>query len=420
MSLLESIQSASADVYPAVVDLRREIHRNPELGLEEHATAALVAETLRDLDLDAVATGVYETGVVGTLVGEKPGPTVLLRADMDALPIREETGLDFASTNEGAMHACGHDAHTASLLGTAMILSEMREEVAGAVRFCFQPTEEKIPGGAKFMIEEGVLEADDVSPAVDVVLGQHVRPDLPAGTLGVRSGPFMASADEIHVTIRGEGGHAAAPHEVSADPTVVAAHVVTALQTVVSRNSPPGTPSILTIGRLVADGATNVIPEAARMEGTFRTMDEDWRVEAHDRIRRVIARTAEAFGAEADVEVRVGYPAVHNDPEAGALVREAAVEYVGAERTVDLDRWYAGEDFAYFGQARPAVFYALGVGNASAGITHGLHTPRFTIDEDALRTSPGFMAYAAQRTARRWTETRTEAASGEAASMEGT
>jgi hippurate hydrolase len=405
MSLLSTLRSRSADLHPRVVDLRRRIHRNPELSRNEHDTAALVADALHEIGLDRVETGIYGTGVLGTLAGGRPGRTVLLRADLDALPIQEETGLDFASQNEGIMHACGHDAHTASLLGTAQILADIRSRVPGTIRFCFQPTEEKIPGGATFMIEEGVLEARGDEPAVDYVLGQHVRPDLPAGAIGVRGGPFMASADEVHVTVRGEGGHAASPHELTSDATVAAAHVVTALQTVVSRNSPPGTPSILTIGRFVADGATNVIPPSAHLEGTFRTMDDEWRAEAHDRIRQVVRRTAQAHGAEADVDVRVGYPAVHNDPSAASVVQSAAREYVGETGTVDLDPWYAGEDFAYFTNARPGVFYALGVGNKDAGIVHGLHTSQFTIDEDALRIGPGFMALAAIRLAGRGQET---------------
>ena len=391
-ALLDTIRSLSDDVYPDVVDLRRRIHQNPELGLDEHDTAALVAETLRGLGLDDVTTGVYQTGVVGTLKGGRPGPTVLLRADMDALPIREQTGLDFASANEGVMHACGHDAHTASLLGTAMILSALRDDVPGTVRFCFQPTEEKIPGGAKFMIDEGVLAENGLGGPVDAVFGQHVRPDLPAGSIGVRPGSFMASADEVHVTLHGEGGHAAAPHELSTDVTVAASQVVVALQTLTSRHAPPGTPSILTIGKLVADGATNVIPETARLEGTFRTMDEDWRREAHDHIRRLITRTAEAHGARAEVEIKVGYPALHNDPDTTAIVRDAAQAYVGDAQTLDLERWYAGEDFAYFLQQRPGTFYTLGVA-PSSGPGAGLHTPQFTVNEEALRTSPGFMAY---------------------------
>ena len=393
--MLDAIQSRADDVFADVVDLRRTIHRNPELAREEHETAALIADTLRSLDLDAVRTGIFDTGVMGTLSGSKPGPTLLLRADIDALPIQEETGLDFASENEGRMHACGHDAHTASLLGTAMILSDLRDALHGHVRFCFQPAEERIPGGAKFMIEAGVLEATDTSPAVDAVFGQHVRPDLPAGTIGVRPGMFMASADELFITVQGGGGHAATPHLMDTDPTYVASQIVVGLQSVISRHCPPGVPSILTVGKLIADGATNVIPARARMEGTFRAMDKEWRARGHDLIRRVATRTAEAHGATAEVDIAVGYPALYNHDAPTALARDAATEYVGPERTVDLDRWFAGEDFAYFLQERPGTYYVLGVGNASKGCTHGLHTSQFAIDEDALRTGPGMMAYLA-------------------------
>lgn len=393
--MLDSIRAHADDVFADVVSLRRTFHRHPELGLEEHETAARIADTLHDLDLDAVRTGIHHTGVMGTLQGGKPGPTLLLRADIDALPIQEKTGLPFASEREGRMHACGHDAHTASLLGVAMILSELRDEFPGAIRFCFQPTEEKIPGGAKFMIAEGVLEADDTSDKVDAAFGQHVMPNVPAGHIGVRPGAFMASADEIHVTIHGEGGHAALPHELATDATYVACEVVTALQSIVSRHSPPGVPSVLTMGRLVADGATNVIPETAHLKGTFRAMDEDWRFRAHQLIHQIITKTAEAHGATAEVDLKVGYPAVYNHEAEATLVRQAAVEYVGEERTVDLDRWYAGEDFAYFLQECPGTFYGLGVRNEDKGIVHGLHTPQFTLDEEALRVGPGFMAYVA-------------------------
>ncbi|WP_028567098.1 M20 metallopeptidase family protein [Salisaeta longa] len=394
--MLDRIRNRARDAFETIVALRRQIHRNPELALEETQTAALVAETLRPLGL-YVQTGIYETGVVASLDGLKPGPTLLLRADMDALPISEATGLPFASETAGVMHACGHDAHTASLLGTAIVLSELKEHIHGRIRFCFQPSEERIPGGAKFMIEQGVLEGRGMGSAVDTVFGQHVAPDLPTGAIGVRSGAYMASADELHITIHGAGGHAAAPHTLSADATYVAAQVVTALQSIASRHSPPGTPTILSVGKLMAEGATNVIPEHARLEGTFRTMDEDWRFRAHDLIRRVVTHTAEAHGATADVEVRVGYPSLHNDPETSALVKQAAEDYVGAGQTVDLDRWYAGEDFAYFLQERPGTFYRLGTGNEEAQSTHGLHTPQFTVDEEALRVGAGFMAYLAWR-----------------------
>ncbi len=394
--MIDRIQTLSEAIFPEVVRLRRAIHRNPELAFEEHETARLVADTLRPLGLD-VRTGVARTGVVATLAGGRPGPTVALRADIDALPIVEENDFDFASQNPGKMHACGHDAHTASLLGAAMILARLRDEVPGTVRFLFQPSEEKIPGGAKTMIAEGALGGDGGAPKADAVFGQHVRPDLRAGTIGVRGGMFMASADEVYITVRGEGGHAAAPHEIAADAVLTAAHVVVALQSVISRNCPPDVPSVLSFGRMTAEGATNVFPTSARLEGTFRAMDEGWRFRAHALIRRVAEHTARAFGAEADVEIVTGYPALFNDPEAAAFVREAAVAYAGAENVVDVDLWFAGEDFAYYLREAPGCFYVLGVGNPEAGITHGLHTPRFTVDEEALRLAPGFLAYLAWR-----------------------
>lgn len=395
--MLDAIKAAADDIFPEVVRVRRALHRHPELSMNEHETARRVVEVLKTLDGLDIRTGVHETGIVATLEGERPGPTLLLRADMDALPIEEATELDFASENAGVMHACGHDAHTASLLGTAQILHRLRDRVQGHVRFLFQPSEERLPGGAKFMIEEGALDADDASPAPEAAFGQHVRPDLPAGTIGVRPGMFMASTDELYVTVYGEGGHAATPHTLAADPTLVASHIVVALQSIISRHSPPDVPSVLTIGKLVADGATNVIPEQAHMEGTFRAMNEGWRTRAHDLIRRTVEHTARAHGATAEVDVRVGYPALHNQEAPTRLVREAAVAYVGEEHTVDLGPWFASEDFAYFLRERPGTFYTLGVRNEAAGSVHELHTPRFTVDEEALRVGPGFMAYLAWR-----------------------
>lgn len=384
--MIDTIRAEADALFDRVVSFRRMLHRHPELSGEEHETARRVAERLRDLRLDDVQTGIHGTGVVATLDGGRPGPTVLLRADMDALPIQEETGLEFASEVDGVMHACGHDVHTASLLGTATILARHRDDLHGQVRFCFQPHEERLPGGAKGMIAAGVLDG------VDAVFGQHIKPDLPAGTIGVRPGWAMASSDEVYVTVEGEGGHAAEPHELATDATYVGSRIVDAFQSIVSRHCPPGVPSILTIGRLIADGATNVIPETARLEGTFRAMDEDWRGRAHDLIRRVARRTAEAHGAAADVEVRTGYPAVYNHEDEAHLVADAAHTYVGPDRALDVGRWFAGEDFAYFLQERPGAFYQLGVGSA-----HGLHTAGLDVNEEALRASTGFMAYVAWR-----------------------
>ena len=381
-------------VFPDVVRWRRAIHRRPELAFQEHETAAFITGVLRDLGLEVERMA--GTGVVAHVEGARPGPTIALRADIDALPITEATGLEFASETDGQMHACGHDAHTAMLLGAAHVLHALRDDLEGAVRLVFQPSEEKAPGGARVMVEQGVLgDVGGVAP-VDRMFGQHVFPDLEAGTIGVRGGPFMASADEIYLTIRGTGGHAAAPHEL-VDAVLVQAHVLTALQSVISRNRPPGVPSLLSFGRVVADGATNILPDAVALEGTFRSMDEDWRRRAWGLIERTAQGTAQAFGATCDVEVLEGYPALENDLEAAAFARAVAVEVVGEERVVDLPMWYASEDFSFFAREVPACFSVLGVRNEAEGIAHGLHTPRMTIDEEAMRTGTAYLAALAAR-----------------------
>ena len=393
--MLHRIRNLANDIFPEVIRLRRAVHRLPELAFEEQETAALIAETLRGIGIEPIS-GVAKTGVVGLIEGGKPGPTLALRADIDALPIQEANDFDFASENPGKMHACGHDAHTASLLGTAMILSQMKEELSGSIRLIFQPSEERLPGGAKVMIEEGVLGDMNGQNAPERILGQHVFPQMPVGTLGVRSGAFMASGDEIYLTIRGKGGHAATPH-LLVDPVLVQAHILLALQSVISRNRPADQPSILSFGKIIADGATNIIPSEVQLVGTFRAMDETWRLAAYDLIRRTCEQTAGAFGATCEVHIDVGYPALSNDPATADFVHSAAVEYIGEDRVIDLPQWYASEDFAWYTQQIPGAFYVLGVGNEAAGITHGLHTPRFTIDEEALRVGSGFMAYAAWR-----------------------
>ena len=397
--MLDRIRALADDAFPEIVRLRRQIHRRPELAFCEHETAKLVHDELAALGL-AVRTGVARTGLLAELVGERPGPTVALRADMDALPIHEATGLDFASETAGAMHACGHDAHTASLLGAARILAQVKAELPGTVRFLFQPSEEKLPGGAPAMIEAGALAAGGPAggDAPGAVLGQHVAPDLDAGLIGIRSGAYMASADEIYLTVRGEGGHAAAPHLLAGDAVLGQAHVLTALQAVIARHRPPDVPSVLSFGKIVAAGATNVIPDAVRIEGTFRAMDERWRERAHGLIRRTAEKAAESVGCTCEVEILVGYPMLTNDERLAALTRAAAVRYVGEEKTVDLERWYASEDFAFYGQHAPACFYRLGTGSDRADSRHGLHTPRFTIDEEALRTGAGFLAFLALET----------------------
>ena len=369
---------------------RRHLHRHPELSFQEHETAAFVAATLREIGLSPIE-GVGGTGVVAHVYGARPGPVVALRADIDALPIDEATGLDFASTRPGVMHACGHDVHTASLLAAARLLHDARAGLAGTVRLVFQPGEELIPGGALAMIEAGVLgEMDGVAAPVRM-FGQHVAPPLPAGVIGVRGGPFMASADEIYLTVRGTGGHAADPAAL-VDVVLAQAHILVALQSVIARNCPPGVPSILSFGRVEALGATNILPDEARLVGTFRSMDEAWRERAHTLIRRVAEQTAAAFGATVDIEIRIGYPALVNDPEAAAFVRETAEALVGEAGVVDVPMWFASEDFAHYARRVPAAFSVVGVGSE-----HGLHTPRLLVDEAALVVAPALLAALAWR-----------------------
>ena len=381
-------------IFPRLVELRRAFHRHPELAFEEFETARVVSGFLAECSIEH-DTGVAGTGVVAQIDGAHPGPVVMLRADMDALPILERNTFDFASEIQGRMHACGHDAHTSSLLGVAHILQTMRSELHGSVRLVFQPAEEKVPGGAIRLIEAGVLGPMSGRPAVDAVFGQHVRPDLPVGTIGVRPGPFMASSDLVTIRVRGEGGHAAEPHRLSADAVYVGAQILTALQSVISRNRPPDAPSVLSFGRFVAGDASNVLPEEIELGGTFRAMDDGWRFRGHELIRRVAIHTAEALGATADVAIDVGYPTLVNHERETAFVRDAAARFLGADRVVDLDRWYVAEDFARYLEHKPGCFYMLGTGSAQADSTHGLHTPRFTVDEEALRLSPAFMAYLA-------------------------
>ena len=377
-------------IWPDVVRWRRRIHEHPELAWEEHETANLVHQVLTEIGIPT-ETGIARTGVVGTLATDIPGPAIVLRADMDALPVQESTGLPFASRHSGRMHACGHDVHTASLLGTAAILASIRSLLRGSVRFVFQPAEERIPGGAAAMIDEGVLDgfSDATAP---VAFAQHVFPDRPAGSIGVCPGVFMASADEIYITVDAEGGHAAMPHQIEADAVLVASHIIVALQSVISRNCPPEVPSVLSFGRLVADGATNLLVDRAKIEGTLRAMNESWRYKAHDLIKRVAAHTAKAYGASATVDIRVGYPALLNDVELAHKVRRAASEYVGEQLVYEEKQWFASEDFAYFLQQINGVLYTIGVGHTTA-----LHSSQFNPDESSLRTGSGFMAYLAWR-----------------------
>jgi amidohydrolase len=388
--LPESVAALSAAQLEQTIAWRRHLHQYPELSYQEHRTAAFVADCLRGLGIP-FREGVGGTGLLAWIEGQEPErATLALRADMDALPIQEANEVPYRSRHEGVMHACGHDAHTASLLGAAALLQQLRGQFRGTVRLLFQPAEEKFPGGASLMLADGAL----ANPAPFAVVGQHVHPPLQAGKLGFRSGQYMAAADELYFTLRGVGGHAAYPH-LLIDPVLMSAKLVLNLQRVVSRFARPDQPCVLSIGRVIADGATNVIPGEVQVAGTFRSFDQDLRERAHEEIRRIARGTAELFGGQIDTEIRVGYPPLYNNPELTARLRSLAGQFVGPDNVVDLELSMGAEDFASYSQVAPGCFYRLGTGNPDLGITSPIHTPTFDIDETALDTGQGFLAWVA-------------------------
>jgi amidohydrolase len=373
-----------------VIGWRRYIHAHPELSMQEYETSKYVAARLKDFEIE-YKTGVAKTGIVGLIKGKNPEKkTIALRADMDALPIIETNKVEYKSQNEGVMHACGHDVHTSSLLGTAKILSELKGEFEGTVKLFFQPSEERYPGGAIQMIKEGVME----NPRPDHAFGQHVYPELEAGKVGFRSGEYMASTDEIHLTVKGKGGHAAQPSR-NIDPVLIAAHIVVALQQIVSRHNSPEVPTVLSFGRIIGEGQTNVIPDEVKISGTIRTFDEAWRKTAHQKIKKMAESIAEGMGGSCEVFVDPGYPFVYNDPEITEKSKIWAAELLGSENVVDLPIRMTAEDFSYFANEVPSCFYRLGVANQSLGITSSLHTSTFNVDEKSLETGMALMAYIA-------------------------
>lgn len=389
--LKDKIQKLAEAYHQDVIHIRRHLHQNPELSYEEVETGRYISEKLHEYGIPH-QHGVAGNGVVGLIQGQKPGRRVVaLRADIDALPIEEANETPYKSRKPGVMHACGHDVHTSSLLGAARILNDIRREFEGAVKLIFQPAEEKLPGGASIMIKEGVLE----NPRPASILGQHVHPVLEVGKVGMRAGNYMASADELYMTVKGKGGHGALPQDC-VDPVLITAHILTALQQVVSRNADPATPSVLTFGYIAsAGGATNIIPNEVRLKGTFRTMDERWRFEAHRRIKRMAEGIAESMGGSCELDILVGYPVLFNNEE---LTRKAfgyAEEYLGKENVVELPIRMTAEDFAYYSREMPACFYRLGTGNPARGITSPIHTDTFDVDEDCLPLSIGLLAWMA-------------------------
>ncbi len=383
------VQELAAHIFNDVVGYRQHIHANPELSFKEFETSLFIKDKLKKGGIEY--TDCANTGVVGLIKGNQPSDKIIaLRADMDALPIHEANDKPYKSKNHGVMHACGHDVHTSSLLGTAYILNQMKDDFGGTIKLIFQPAEELLPGGASIMIKEGVLE----NPKPQHIVGQHVMPLIDAGKVGFRSGIYMASTDELYVTVTGKGGHGAQPHQ-NIDPVLIASHIIIALQQIVSRNADPRIPSVLSFGKVTANGATNIIPNEVKIEGTFRTLDENWRDEAHKRMKKMAEGIAESMGGSCNFDIHRGYPFLINEEKLTANAKAFAEDYLGKENVVDLDIWMAAEDFSFYSQVTDACFYRLGTGNAAKDTQYSVHTPRFDVDEDALKISTGLMAYIA-------------------------
>lgn len=384
----EAVRKAISALHTDLVAWRRHLHRHPELSYQEHATAAFVAEVLRREGVE-VRTGVARltpdaegTGLIAVVRGERTASEVCiaLRADMDALPIQEVGKPAYCSTNPGVMHACGHDAHTAMVLGAGIALHRLRDLWSGHVMLVFQPGEEKKPGGASLMVKEGVLN----NPKPACIIGQHVTPELPIGALGFRSGPFMAAADELYLTVKGRGGHAAQRDKL-VDPILITGKLLPLLYEAVDRSAAPGEPRLISFGKVIANGATNIVPDVVTIDGTLRTFNEELRAELHAMLPRVSKEVATAMGGSAELRIVKGSPVVKNDPELTARLRAVAVDLVGAEHVMDMDIRMGAEDFAYYTHVMPGCFYRLGTGDPhKPGTQSGLHTAAFDIDEDAL------------------------------------
>ncbi len=390
MSLKEKIQELSAELLPEIIEIRRYLHMHPELSFQEFETSKYIKSVLFNWKIP-FHDGIADTGIVVLLKGKNPEKScTALRTDFDALPIQEENKVEYCSKNTGVMHACGHDAHTASLMGALKILHAIKSEWEGSIKFIFQPAEERLPGGAKQMIAEGVLE----NPKVHNMFGQHVFPDLQVGKVGFKAGMYMASTDELHITIKGKGGHAALP-EKNKNPIKVASKLISELYDYFDKEKE--TRSVFSIGFIKGNGSTNVVPDKVKMMGTLRAMDENWRENAHDKMLNVAEELAKKYHAEIDFEIRKGYPFLENDIPLTEKAIELAKKYLGEENVTLLPIRMTAEDFSYYTKEVPSCFYRLGTANKEKGITHGLHTSSFDIDENSLEIGMGLMAFLATR-----------------------
>lgn len=390
LELKNKIQLLAKQNHSETVENRRHLHAHPELSFEEFKTSEYIASKLKQYNIP-YTKGVVNTGIVALIEGKNPSKkTIALRADIDALPIIETNKIDYKSKNEGVMHACGHDVHTSSLLGTARILNELKNEFEGTIKLLFQPGEEKLPGGASLMIKEGVLE----KPHVNSIFGQHVYPIMEAGKVGFRKGMYMASTDEIYITIKGKGGHAAMVKDYN-NPLFIASSILLELQKAFMIQPENDIPTVLAFGKIIGNGATNVIPDVVNIEGTFRTMNEKWRAEAHLKMKKIAEDIAKQMNGACEYTIVNGYPFLINEEVLTERAIKAAQEYLGKENVEELPMRMTAEDFAFFTQQRPSCFYRLGTGNKSKGITSGIHTSTFDIDESALQIGAGLMAWLA-------------------------
>lgn len=387
---VKQIQEKADSVFKTVLEARRHIHSHPELSFEEVETSAYICRLLDQLGIE-YKTGYVKTGIAALIKGKNPEKkVVMLRADMDALPILEQNKTEYVSKHSGVMHACGHDVHSACAIGAAAILNEFKNEWEGTVKIIFQPGEEVLPGGASLMIKEGILKNPDVTNAIAL----HVHPSMEVGKVGFRSGMYMASTDEIYLTVTGKGGHAAMPADYN-NPLLIASEILLELKKKFPNDGQSKIPTVLAFGKIEGLGATNVIPDEVKIAGTFRTMDEKWRKEAHDIITKTVLEVCNKHNAKADLNIMHGYPFLVNDAKLTETCRSAAIEYLGKENVEELPLRMTAEDFAYFSQELPVCFYRLGTGNKAKGITSGVHTSTFDIDEEALRIGSGLMAWLA-------------------------